>query len=73
MTALFSKQKVDKSAQEAQLAEQRRQQELVREQELETSQEAGARNRVLNARIKSRGVPTLLNAAGSGNGNTLGG
>lgn len=66
MASLFSKPKVDKSAQEAQLAEQKRQSDLVREQEQEEGVEKGARNRILNARLQSRGVPTLLNATGGG-------
>lgn len=72
MSALFSKPKVDKSAQEAQLAEQKRQSDRIREQEQETNLETGARNRVLNARLQTRGVPTLLNTAAA-TGNTLGG
>lgn len=74
MTALFSKPKVDKSAQEAQLIEQKRQADSIREQEQETGLETGARNRVLNARLKTRGVPNMLNAApAAATGNTLGG
>lgn len=72
MSALFGGAKVDKSAQTAQLAEQRRQSELVREQELEEGQEKGARNRILNARLQTRGVPTLVNATTPG-GTTLAG
>lgn len=72
MTSLFSKPKVDKSAQTAQLAEQKRQADLVREQELEEGQETGARNRILNARLQTRGVPTLLNATTPGGTNLAG-
>lgn len=72
MSALFSKPKVDKSAQEAQLAEQKRQAERIREQEQETNLETGSRNRILNARLQTRGVPTLLNTSAA-SGNTLGG
>lgn len=72
MTALFSTPKVNKKAQEAQLAEQRRQSERIREQEQEQELETGSRNRVLNARLQTRGVPTLLNTAASG-GTTLAG
>lgn len=68
MTSLFSKPKVDKSAQEAQLAAQARQEERIRTQEVDQAQEEGARNRVLNARLQTRGVPTLVNS-----GSTLGG
>lgn len=56
MTALFSKPKVDNSAQ---LQEQRRQTERVREQEVEEGIETGSRNRILNARLQARGIPTL--------------
>ena len=73
MSALFGKPKVDKSAQEAQLAEQKRQSDRIREQEQETNLETGARNRVLNARMATRGVPTMLNAASATNSGKLGG
>ncbi len=66
MSALFSKPKVDTSAQEAQLLEQRRQAERIREQEVEEGVETGSRNRILNARLRSRGVPQLLNAPATG-------
>lgn len=69
MTALFSKPKVDTKAQEAQIAAQRRQEERVREQELEENLETGSRNRILGARLSSRGAPNLLNQQSS----TLGG
>lgn len=73
MSALFSKPKVDTKAQEAQLLEQRRQSERIREQELEEGLETGSRNRILQARLRSRGVPQLLNPAGGGGGTTLAG
>jgi len=73
MTALFSKPKVDKSAQEAQLAEQRRQSERIREQELEEGMETGGRNRVLNARLQTRGTPQLINQRAASAGTTLAG
>ena len=73
MSALFSSgPKVDKKAQEAQLAEQKRQNELVREQELSEAEEKGGRNRILNARLQTRGVPTLVNMGNTG-GTTLAG
>lgn len=73
MTALFSKPKVDKKAQEEQLAAQRRQEERIREQEMEENIEAGGRSRVINARLRTRGVPQLLNAnTGAANQTTLG-
>lgn len=73
MSALFSKPKVDTKAQEAQLIEQRRQAERIREQELEEGIETGSRNRIINARLRTRGVPQLINAAGGGGGTTLAG
>lgn len=75
MTALFSKpdNSAAKRAQEAQLLEQRRQAERVREQELEEGVETGSRNRIINARLQTRGVPQLLNAAGGNRGTTLAG
>lgn len=71
MTSLF-KPKVDKKAQEEQLAAQRRQEERIRSQEVDENMEAGGRNRVLNARLQSRGVPTLANAATAAQKTTLG-
>lgn len=72
MTALFSKPKVDTKAQEAQLAAQRRQEDKIREQEMDENLEAGSRNRILNARLQTRGVPQLVNSAGGGAQTTLG-
>lgn len=72
MTALFSKTKVDTKAQEAQLAAQRRQEDKIREQEMDENLETGSRNRILNARLQTRGVPQLVNAAGGGAQTTLG-
>lgn len=69
MAALFSKPpKPDTSAQEAQLLEQRRQNERIREQEVEEGMEKGSRSRILNARLRSRGVPQLVNTGGGGGG-----
>lgn len=73
MSALFSKPKVDTKAQEAQLIEQRRQAERIREQELEEGIETGSRNRIINARLRTRGVPQLLNTGGGAAGTTLAG
>lgn len=66
MASLFSKPKVDKSAQEAQLIEQKKQADMIREQELETGKETGARNRIQNARLQTRGVPSLINTSSTG-------
>lgn len=66
MTALFSKPKVDTKAQEAQLAAQRRQEEKIREQEMDENIEAGGRSRILNARLQTRGVPQLVNTGATG-------
>lgn len=66
MSSLFSKPKVDTKAQEAQLVAQRKQEELVRQQELEQGREQGARNRILNARLSNRGTPMMLNSSASG-------
>lgn len=70
MAALFSKPK--KPDMTEQLAAQRRQEERIREQELDEDMEKGSRNRVLNARLQSRGVPQLVNQR-SGGGGTLAG
>lgn len=74
MTALFGgKPKIDTKAQEAQLAAQRRQEDKIREQEMDENLETGSRNRILNARLQTRGVPQLVNsAAGGGAQTTLG-
>lgn len=70
MAALFSKPK--KPDMTAQLAAQRRQEDKIREQELDENIEKGSRSRVLNARLQSRGVPQLVNQGAGGSG-TLGG
>lgn len=45
---------------------QRKQEERIREQEVEEGLETGSRNRVLNARLQSRGVPQLIGGRAGG-------
>lgn len=70
MAALFSGPK--KPDNSAQIAMQKQQDRRIREQEIEEGTETGARNRILNARLQSRGVPQLVNQR-AGAGNTLAG
>lgn len=64
MSALFSKPKKPDNTQ--QIAMQRKQEERIREQEVEEGLETGSRNRVLNARLQSRGVPQLIGGRAGG-------
>lgn len=54
MTSLFSKPKVDKSAQDAQLRAQRQQEQTIQQQTAEQAMELGTRKRLSNARASGR-------------------